>query len=68
MLRQTIGRSLVELIRDTPALTETDGSKDSVGIDVAAVARNPDEKALLARYRRLSTSKRGALLELIQRD
>jgi len=64
-LRQTLGRSLDELICDTPA-TDASGSKDAAGHDPSTFARNPDERALLARYRRLSARKRGALLELIR--
>jgi transcriptional regulator with XRE-family HTH domain len=65
-LRQALGRSLDELICDTPTTVETNASEGSA--NAAAVARNPDERALLARYRRLPASKRGALLELIRRD
>ncbi|MDC8015849.1 helix-turn-helix transcriptional regulator [Tahibacter sp. BL] len=67
-LRQALGRSLDELICDAPAAAETGVSKDTTDTDAASVARNPDERALLARYRRLPARKRGALLELIRRE
>ena len=65
VLRKTLGRSLDELI------CEHDSAENNVGesnADPDILARNPDERALLARYRRLSDSKRGALLELIRPD
>lgn len=64
-LRQTLGRSLDELICGiSTAVAE---AEESAGVDAAAIARNPDERELLARFRRLSASKRGAVLELIRR-
>lgn len=67
-LRQAVGRSLDELICGAPAIGNIDGSKDAPGVDPAAIARNPDERALLVHYRRLPASKRGAWLELIRRE
>lgn len=65
LLRQALGRSLDELICGVPA-AGAEGSKDAPGVDPAAIARNADELALLTHYRRLSTSKRGAVMELIR--
>lgn len=65
-LRQAVGRSLDELICGTPAAS-ADGAKEAEGFDSVAVARNPDERELLARFRRLPASTRSAVLELIRR-
>lgn len=66
LLRQTLGRSLDELICGTPAVA-ADGASGAAGADPAVIARNPNERELLARYRRLPASKRSAVLELIRR-
>lgn len=67
-LRKTLRRSLDELICDAPAVRDVPLTMSADIADPTAVACNPDERALLARYRGLPARKRGALLELIRKD
>lgn len=61
-LRRLLQHSLDELICGTEATSPAAPATDEASL----IARNPRERALLARYRRLSAGKREALLELLK--
>lgn len=63
-LRTTLGRSLDDLVCDRVVGAASDGKGEVT--DASTLARNPAEQARLARYRRLPTRKRDAILELIK--
>lgn len=60
-LRETLNCSLDNLICE-----HTLPESGTAITDTANAARNPDERALLARYRQLPSRKRNALLDLLE--
>lgn len=68
-LRRQLSRSLDELICDVPPSHDAPATAArplSATDDGAPVARDEKERALLLRYRNLSTRRRAALLDLIK--